>query len=121
MLTTEWTKPLTVEMLWDIVDSQRTSFGDKQLVTKPELEHCIELIANGESIMRCMDNDSMKEDNWKLNYLESRLKHLSKNVLQSVITVNGKIDVPFQVGFYCETEGFIEVISSDEIAINETP
>lgn len=115
MLTSQYTKPLTGEMLWDIIRSQRTLFGDMQLTTVPELEVSVELFIGDVNIMDCMDPDSMIEDCHKLNYLDARLKNLPESFLQSHVSTNSVIDAPFKVGFYSEEDGFIEVISHDEI------
>jgi len=120
MLVSEYTKPLTVEMLIDIIDSQRCLWGDSQLVTKPELDCCVEFFAEGESVIQCMDNDSMIEDYWKLSFLEVRLKRLSKKAQKSVIQMHMDVSEKFQVGFNTE-DGFIELINTDEVQIIPTP
>ena len=117
MLTTQWTKPLTVEMLLDIIDSQLVCFGNHQLVTKPELSNCVALFANGKSVMRCMDNNSMRADKGDLAQLQTRLKKLSAKSQKSIIQTSDKVSMPFQVGFNHSVEGFIEVIATNEVAI----
>jgi hypothetical protein len=117
MLTTEWTKPLTVEMLLDIIDSQIVCFGNHHLVTKPEISDCVELFANGKSIIRCMDNNSMIKDKLDLAHLQARLKKLSATSQKSVIQTSGGICMSFQVGFNHRVEGFIEVIAQNEVTV----
>ena len=114
MLVEEYTTPLTVEMLLDIVESQRCLWGDKQLVTMPELDVCVELFANDQSVIRCMDNSSMIEDKWTLNHLAARLKNLPPETHEAIIRTPCEIDSSFQVGFHTE-EGFIELLDIDEI------
>jgi hypothetical protein len=128
MLTCEYKKPLTGEMLLDIVSCHLTCFGNNQLITKPEIEDRIEISIDGEDILACMDHDSMAEDNHKLNFLAARLKNLPEGVIKQPLQTTSKIDTAFQVGFYVEQEGwfyveqegFIEVINCDEIQIKQS-
>ncbi len=120
MLTCEYTKPLTGEMLLDIASCHLTCFGNNQLITKPEINNRIEISIDGEDILACMDHDSMAEDNHKLNFLAARLKNLPEDVIKQPLQTTSKIDTAFQVGFYVEQEDFIEVINSDEIQIKQS-
>jgi hypothetical protein len=113
MLVTDFGIPMNVDTLNNIIDSQRCLWGDLQLITKPELEHCVELFADGKSILRCMDNDSMIEDNHKLDFLQARLKGLSPTAL-IIAQYEMATDEPFQVGFNT-SEGFVELLHSDEL------
>jgi hypothetical protein len=115
MLATEYTEKLTGDMLLDIVLSQITLHGDKQLITKPELELSVELFVGGVNFLDCMDNDSMAEDNNKLSFLAARLKDVGEAKLNLVIETSTNFDEHFKVGFNSDEDGFIEVINSNEI------
>jgi hypothetical protein len=115
MLISENVKPLTGAMFLNVIGFHHACFGTQQLVTKPELVQSVELFIGGVNILDCMDNDSMIEDNHKLNYIEARLKDLPKESLKHPMQTSSLMDIPFQVGFNTKEDGFIEVLNSSQI------
>lgn len=111
MLVSEYTKPLTGEMLLDIINSQSCLWGDKQLVVSPSSDTLVELFVEDSVLLRCMNDSDMREDRWTLNTLRARMEGLP---LKSVIWTDSDIEANFQVGFSTD-EGFVEVINFNEI------
>lgn len=107
----EYTKPLTCEMLQDIVASQLCLWGDKQLVVRPEVKREFELFAANEVLLCCMSDDEMQEYGGTLANL---LDAVNIPPPASVVRVNSDIPPDFVVGFYTD-DGFIEVINYSEI------
>ncbi len=114
MEVTEYTKPMTVEMLLDAVKSQYLLWGDRQLVVRPEITDVsgeFELFVANSTLLCCLDDNEMRDEG---STLASLIKCLEDLPPEPVIRVIHDISPDFKVGFDTE-DGFIEVINYSEV------
>ncbi|GIC77079.1 hypothetical protein [Moritella sp. F3] len=114
MLISELKTPMTVEMLLEVTSSQLSLYGQKLLVTKPELDFVklgVELFVGDKTLLCCMSNQEMADDELTLNHLHELLQSLPANEL---ITATNNMNESFRVGFEGD-EKFVEVISYADI------
>jgi len=119
MLISEIKTPTTVEMLLEVISSQLSLYGQRLLVTKPELDFVkngVELFVGDKTLLCCMSNQEMAEDGLTLNHLHELLQSLPAHEL---ITATNNISESFRVGFEGDDE-FVEVISYADIKKSTT-
>ncbi|NQZ48713.1 MAG: hypothetical protein HRT95_00580 [Moritella sp.] len=115
MLISTPTKLTTAGMLLEVTSSQLCLYGQRLLVTKPELnfiKNGVELLVGDKTLLCCMSNQEMAEDKLTLNHLHELLQSLPEN---EVISTLSKSDKSFRIGFVTEDNNFVEVINFAEI------
>jgi hypothetical protein len=115
MQLTSITAPYTVEMLTEIVASQLTCFGDRQLIVNPSPKTYtpnIEIEVDGELLIECGGKSFMKRVGNTLSALLNRLNSLDE---KSVIDTYYDVPINWRIGFFDKQEGFIETLSISDL------
>lgn len=103
---------LNVEALNDTVQSQLCLYGNRKVFVLPAIEQEFTLSVNGTHILDCQSYDDACINESSLELLAQRIESLDDSALiESSITLNK----PCKIGFKTEDDGFVEVISSDEL------